>query len=364
MRTRYKRVRRKAKIGKKFRSKYSVRKSTTKRRYAPKTKISTAMRIAVNRAINPPLKYEIMYKHAFTLTEADSADYSLLFDPTFTIASKLLSTMVRVGPFGGNAAIRALINQTTGETDPTGLWGQSWWILDPMIKIRLTNYTSAKVFYKIYVVQSKCYTNNTIDAVNDDNVETRAALYPQTDINFGGGNRTYGILTGSTDTAGGVQRITYKLNKITDLNECKTWKNQWKILQVHRFSLNPNENHSFKYKGKSFPYDPVRYRIADSVTAYRPGSIHFLIRCDPTITGATNELQPMADVDWMSYGNVNVPFEVYTSCRVARKTTTQERRYQYNDLTNAASDTSVIGNAAIIGQPVQQGGAAQAFVPI
>lgn len=349
---------------KRSRKAYKVRRRTRRNRknfVASKNKrrrgTSSSFNRKIAKVLNPAIKFEYQWPDCVRMGSATSTRFSLLFDPVYHSTDISGGASAADAGFHRNDTIAAAITLATGDATGTNAYGKQFWVMKNHEKFRMTNMTSGVLFFKVYYLVCKEFTNDCAAFMDNPTLEGTGALYPNTTVADGGGANTYG---------GALQSNTnrYSLNKITDLRECKAFTRYWKIRRVKRFKLHPNENHSVHLYRRDFIYDPALW-YSNAIFQYKPGHQKILIRVDSTITGSTTAAptylaNPAAD--YMSYGPINVPIEFYTEAFIARKTTAQERRYQYINMAGASGAQALTDGAAIIGDPVQSGGADQAMV--
>lgn len=352
--------------GKSYRNKGRKRIRKNSRRYRVARKFKSRYRKSngfsqrLARALNPPITYESFQRDAALALVPTTRNYSLIVDPAFYANANNADTYEGHGFFAGLSSKVAAIAAATGDALLAADYGKQYWILNPKMDIRMTNYTSGKLFFKVFYLKCKRFTSDCAVLLNDNVIEANAALYPQTDPNLGGGNVTYGTTAGPLRT--GERDSMFAINKMTSLKECKPFIRCWKIVAVKRFALDPNNNHSITLRQKSQMFDSFGYYTNGTLFQYKPGDMKVLIRIDSTITGTTDAVLPTpTNHTWISYGPINVPFESYVTARIAKKTTTQMRRYQVaNFLRSGESTTSMITESpGVIGMPVQQGGTDQ-----
>lgn len=358
-----KRRRKTYKMPKRSRKSKKVRRRTKRNRrnfVASKNKRRRGQSGSFNRKIakvlNPAIKFEYQWPDCVRMGSATSTRFSLLFDPVYHSTDIAAGGSASDAGFHRNNSIAASITSATGDSTATTAYGKQFWVMKNTERFRMTNMTSGVLFFKVYYLECKEFTNDCAAFMDNPTLEATTALYPNTNVSDGGGANTYG---------GSLQTNTnrFSLNKITDLRECKAFCRYWKIRKVKRFKLHPNENHTVMLYRKDFIYDPVLW-YSNAIFDYKPGHTKILIRVDSTITGSTTAAPTYAAnpaADYMSYGPINVPIEFYTEAYIARKTTAQERRYQYINMAGASNFQALTDNAAIIGDPVQTGGADQAM---
>lgn len=340
----------------KRRSNRTRRSFKRRRSYSKNNKFST--RIA--RILNPPITFEGHKRNTVELLSTETIGYSLLFDPSAYVNDRTVNQHTSHGFFAGSTRIASAISLATGDTVVTTSYGNKYWVINPKLEVRLTNYTSGQLFFKVYYLRAIRATNTCISSINDDTLET-SSIYPNTNVNTGGGSATFGVSYGSPDAIGRFEMAAI-INKMTSLRECKSLCHAWTIVKTKRFSIQPNDNKSVSLKAKTFIYDPILYRDGSTNFEYKPGDMKILIRVDSTITGSTVEYTPRTAPisDFISYGPVKVPYESYATALIAKKTTTQMRRYQVSNF--IASATSFVNTSpGIVGEPIQTGGAVQAM---
>lgn len=311
----------------------------------------------IARVLNPAITYEFQWPDCARLTAVSANKYSLVFDPTWRVTNHTTGTFADAG-FGRLSAACSGIKDTVGlaSYDNTK-YGEQYWVMKNYEKFRVTNMTSGTLFFKAYWVKARDFCDNCVTLIQNTTLEKTAALYPNQDPLSGGEENTFGQYIGSNNT----QRMA--VNKMTSLKEIKSFIKSWQIVKMKTFKLEPNQNHSLILKRRDFIVDPVFWYTNSAIHAYKPGDMKLLIRVDSTITGSTRATAPTTGADFMAYGGINVPYEFYTYARIARKTTAQERRFQYMDMTADDGVThSMTDTPSIIGEPVQTAGAEQAMV--
>lgn len=353
-------------IGKK-RTRRTKRRRSSKRNYASRkyrrgSKSSKRLNVKIARILNPPITYENLQRDCILNTTENMNYYSVFFDPTYIVTDHSAAAPGLCAPFGffgGLAAKAQAIQVATGVTVGTTDIGQKFWILRPKMTVRMTNYTSGVLFFKVFYLKCIDHTNQCLNLLNDT-IEGNANYYPNTTVSSGGGASTYGILAGPTTS--GTQESMFLMNKMTSIRECQNFNKSWKVFKTKSFKLEPNNNHSVSLKRKTEMFDPISYHYNGTVFNYRPGDVKIVFRVDPTITGTTVAAPPTTTThDFISYGPVKVPYETYVTGQVARRTTIQTRRYQLANFTSGLNTTMLQLNPAIIGEPIQTGGADQAM---
>lgn len=331
------------------------RRTKNRRKRQRNSKATGSFNQRIARILNPALVYEHQSVDAVRLTASFSSRYSVLFDPQVYCTNTTTGVSSTHG-FNGLTPICAMISVTTGDTLAIDDIGKQYWIMKQHDKYRLTNATSGVLFYKVYYLKCFAACDQLINLIDNNTVEGDTALYPNNDTTLGGGNSTYG----STIGVAGINR--WGLPRTMSLNELKTLKHAWKVVRSYNFKLQPNENHTVHLKRKNQIFDPANHIYGTTTFAYIPGNIKVLIQVSSTITGSTTA-PPAGEQGWdyMAYGLINVPFEYYSTCEIAKRTTTQQRRYQSVPINPTAGSTTLSTTPAIIGDPVQTGGAAQAM---
>lgn len=330
--------------------------SKFKKRYRKSSSLS--QRLA--RVLNPPITYESLQRCSAIALVSTTRNYSLVIDPSYYANANNADTYTGHGFFAGLTHKVTAIAAATGDTLAAADYGKQYWIMKPKMDVRLTNYTSGKLFFRVFILKCKRFTSDCTELLNDAAVEPFAPLYPNTDANLGGGAVTYGSTAGPLSS--GERDSMFALNKMTSLRECKPFIRVWKIVRSYRFALDPNNNKTVTLRQKSQMFDSFSYYTNGELFQYKPGDMKMLIRIDSTITGTTDQALPTpSNVAYISYGPINVPYETYATGLIAKKTTNQMRRYQVAQFLNATGSTAslVTDNPGIIGMPVQTGGTDQ-----
>lgn len=338
---------------------YRTRRRRYKRRNANRYKrrrnykTTTNFNRKIAKILNPAITYENQKVCAVRATANATKGYSVLFDPQI-YAGTLASVAGFTHGFHRLTTIAAAISLATGDTVNLDDHGKQYWVMNQMDKYRFTNMTSGVLFFRIHYMKCIAATNSLIGLIDNNAVEGDADLYPNTDITGGGGNISYG------EPLGTPTLNRWLLPRTVGIDEIKTLKHAWKRVNTLSFKLQPNENRSVNLSRFDFVFDPANYIFGSTTFEYIPGTKKILVQVMSTITGSSTTA-PLTEAGWdyMSYGPINVPFEYYSSARIAKRTTNQQKRYMFSYTNPAANVTPLTNTPAVIGEPVQTGGAAQ-----
>lgn len=346
---RYRRIKGRRKTGRKTsRNRYNSKRNSNNRKNADLNR-------KIARVLNPTLEYEHQEVDAARMTASFCAKYMMLFDPTYYVNNTTSGAGTSHG-LGELTTIISAINVTTGDALSSTDYGKQYWIMKQMDKYRVTNMTSGVLFFKVHYMKCIAACSGLIELIENNTLEGTSGLYVNTDTATGGGTATYGSPLGVTSLC------RHALPRTMSIDEIKTLKHAWKRVRSYSFKLAPNENHTIKLKRKDWVFDPANYVFGTTTFDYIPGNMKVIIQVVSTVTGSTTG-PPGSEPGWdyMSYGLVNVPFEYYSTATISKRTTTQQKRYTNVKISPPAGTSALTATPAIIGDPVQTSGAAQAM---